>query len=319
MLDSLQTIGSIIFTTSFGFSILRVTTPILFAAMGAVVADRAGVNNMGLEGIMLSSALASVLFSYYSGSVFVGVLGAILIGVLLALLMAYFSLNLKTNLTLTGIALNLMASGGTIFVLYMLTGQKGTSDALPSGMVPSIDLPLIKDIPVVGAIFSGHNLLTYLAFLSVLFMWIFLYKTKLGLRIRSVGENPNAAASVGISVNKVRYIALLMSGLLAGLGGAFMSMGYVNFFSKDMTAARGFIALAAKAMGRATPIGTMLSSILFGVADSLSNNLQILRIPPEFIKMLPYLATILGLIFYALHDRAVLKRKLAGKQSKKTQ
>jgi len=151
----------------------------------------------------------------------------------------------------------------------------------------------------VGEILSGHNVLTYLAFLSVLVIYIFLYKTPLGLRIRAVGENIDAATSVGINVRGIQFLSLILSGILGGFGGAYMSMGYVSWFSRDMTAGRGFIALAAEAMGGGAALGTMLTSLLFGFADSLSNSLQALRIPAEFVQMIPYLATIIGLVIYS--------------------
>lgn len=307
-MDMLKAIISIIFTPEFGFSVLRVTTPILFASMGAVIASKAGVNNMGLEGIMLFSALGGVLISAYTNSVLIGVIGAATVGVLIGLFMAYFSLSLNTDLVLTGIALNLVASGGTIFILYTFTGQKGTSEAIQSGSVPSMELPFIKDIPYIGEILSGQNILTYLSLLSVVFVWILLYKTTLGLRIRAVGENPDAAESVGVNVKLIQYIALMFSGLFSGFAGAYMSMGYVNFFSKDMTSGRGFIALAAKEMGRAEPVATFLTSLIFGFADALANNLQILHVPPEFVQMIPYVATIIGLVVYSLRVKRESKK-----------
>ncbi len=292
-------LASIIFTAEFGYAILRVTTPILFAAMAALISDRAGVINIGLEGIMLMGALTGVIGSAFSGSLWIGLISAILGGVLMAMLLAYFSLYLKTDIILGGVALNLMSSGGTIFILYLVAHDKGISSSLKSGVFPQVDIPLIKDIPVVGEIFSGHNILTYIAFLSVLVIYIFLYKTPLGLRIRAVGENKDAAASVGINVRRIQFLALVLSGVLAGFGGAYMSMGYVSWFSRNMTAGRGFIALAAEAMGRGTPLGTMLTSLLFGFADALSNSLQSLRVPAEFVQMIPYIATILGLVVYS--------------------
>ncbi|QUI25043.1 ABC transporter permease [Vallitalea pronyensis] len=305
----------IIFSVTFGYAVLRVTTPILFAALGALISDKAGVINIALEGIMLTSALTGVIVSAWTGSAWLGLLGAIVIGALVGLLLAYFALNLKTNIILSGIALNLMASGGTIFLLYVVAKDKGISSSLNSKVLPTWDIPLIEHIPVLGPIISGHNVLTYIAFLAVLLIFILLYKTPLGLQIRAVGENEHAADSVGISVKKIKYIALTMSGVLAGLGGAYMSMGYVSWFARNMTAGRGFIALAAEAMGGATPIGTLLTSLFFGLADALSNNLQSLRVPAEFIQMIPYIATLFGLAIYASSKKSRI-RKLKKKNIK---
>lgn len=304
MLDFLN----IILTPEFGFSVLRITTPVLLAALGALISNKAGVMNISLEGTMLTSALTGVIVSAFTKSATIGLFAAVAVGVLMAAILAYFSLELKSDIVLTGIALNLFASGGTVFLLYLVANDKGISVSLPSKVLPNINIPIIENIPVIGEIFSGHNILTYVAFILVAVVFIFLYKTTLGLRIRAVGENPSAVGSVGIGVKKVQYIALLISGFLAGLGGAYMSMGYVSWFSRDMTAGRGFIALAAEAMGNGTPIGTMVSSLLFGFADALSNSIHGFNIPSEFVQMVPYLATIVGLVVYSIRKKSKTKK-----------
>ena len=288
-----------IFSADFVYSVLRLTTPILLAGLGALITDRAGVMNIGLEGIMLCAALAGVIGSAMTQNAFLGFLFALLVGMALGLLMAYFAIHLKTDMVLTGIAMNLLASGGTVFVLYAVANDKGMSTSLKSLTMPVINIPFIQDIPVIGTVISGHNLLTYLALILVAAMWILLYKTPLGLRIRVVGENSHAAESVGIHVKKVQYIALAISGILAAMGGAYMSMGYMDKFARDMTAGRGFIALAAEALGRGTPVGTLLSSLVFGTADALGSNLQVLDIPVQFVQMLPYVFTVVGLVLYS--------------------
>ena len=295
----MDSLFSAIFSADFISSVLRLSTPILFAGLAALITDKAGVINIGLEGIMLSAALAGVVGSAFGGNAFVGLLLALVVGVAIGLLMAYFAIGLKTDIVLTGIALNLMASGGTVFLLYVITKDKGMSTSLKSFTMPVIQLPLIKSIPVLGDILSEHNLLTYLAFLFTVLVWILLYRTPLGLRIRVVGENISAAESVGIPVKKVQFTALTISGVLASMGGAYMSMGYMDKFARDMTAGRGFIALAAEALGRATPLGTLIASLFFGMVDALSSNLQILNVPVQFVQMLPYVCTIVGLVIYS--------------------
>ncbi len=301
----------IIFSTTFGFSVLRVTTPILFAALGAVVSDRAGVVNIGLEGTMLIAALTGVVVSAFTQSAWLGLAGAVLAGMAVTAVLAYFTLHFKTHIILGGIALNLFADGGTVFFLYLLTNDKGTSASLASKVLPSLNIPIIENIPIIGPIFSGHNVLTYLSILAAILIYAMFKKTSLGLRIKAVGENPNAADSVGVSVNKTRAIALLMSGALAGLGGAYMSMGYVSWFSRNMTAGRGWIALAAEAMGRGTTLGTALTSLLFGVADAISNSLGSMNIPAEFVTIIPYVATVIGLVVYSIKENKK-KTKLEG-------
>lgn len=290
---------SIIFSTSFGYAVLRVTTPILFATLGALISIKAGVVNISMEGTMLTAALTGVAVSALTGSALAGLIAAVLAGMLLGLMLAYFALNLKTNIILAAIAINLMASGGTVFGLFIISGDRGISSSLASRVLPRIEIPILHQIPVLGPIFSSHNVLTYVAFLSVVLVYVLLYKTPLGLRIRAVGENAHAADSVGISVIKTQYIALIMSGAFAGFGGAFMSMGYVSWFSTNMTAGRGFIALAAEALGMGKPFGVLLTSLLFGSADALANALQAFRIPSEFVQMVPYVVTIVGLVVYA--------------------
>ena len=302
----------VIFTTEFGFGVLRVTTPILFAALAALVTDRAGVINIALEGIMLIAALTGVIFSAMFQSAWLGLLMALILGALTGMLLGYFHLRLKTNIILAAVALNLIASGGTIFILYLIAGDKGISSSLASLTLPKIPIPLLEKVPVIGPILSGHNVLTYFALLSVFLMHFFINKTPLGMRIRAVGENPEAADSVGISVKRTQFIALTLSGFIAAFGGAYMSMGYVSWFSRDMTAGRGFIALAAEAMGGASPIGSFFTSLLFGFFDALSNSLQLLRVPAEFVQMIPYVATVVGLVIYTAakrrqHQRMLLK------------
>lgn len=309
-------IFSAIFSVGFGFAVLRVTTPILFAALGAVVSGRAGVINIGLEGLMLFSAFTGVWASALTQSAWLGLLAGVTVSVLLALGMGYFHLKLKTDIILAGIALNVIASGGTIFLLFVVAGDRGISSSLASKIMPSIQIPLLRSIPLIGPVLSGHNVLTYMALLAVVCVWYFLYRMPVGLQLRAVGESPESAESVGISVHKIRFLALGVSGLLAGLGGAHLSMGYVSWFSKDMTAGRGFIGVASAALGGQTPLGTLIASFFFGFTDALSNYMQSVNIPSEFVQMLPYAATVIGLAVYARQQQQkALKKSKGGKKS----
>jgi simple sugar transport system permease protein len=309
----MSSLFDVIFTTEFAFSVLRVTTPILFAALGALISNRAGIINIGLEGIMLVAALTGVIASAYTGSAWLGLTGAVMAGTLISGVLAFFTLKFKTHIILGGVAINMFASGGTVFILYLLSGDKGSSTSLPSKVLPTLDIPLLKDIPVLGPILSGHNVLTYMSILAVFVVYYLLKRTPLGLRIRSVGENPQAAQSVGVSVVKVQYTALLLSGFFAGLGGAYMSMGYLSLFTRDMIAGRGWIAIAAESMGRSTTVGTTLTSLLFGAADALANALQVLKIPAELIGTLPYVTTVIGLVIYAVSESRMRGKKLKEK------
>ena len=297
-------------SADFVFMWIRVATPILLAALGSVLCSKAGVVNLGLEGIMLISALFGVLGSVYGGGLLAGLLVGIGAAVLVSALFAYFHLVLKADATLCGTAINTAAGGLTIFVLQVATGEKGNSSSLKSFAFPSVEIPLIKDIPVLGDILSGHNALTYVALLMVVLVYLFLYKTPMGLRMRAVGENEHAASSVGQNVTKIRFLAIVLCGVLTGLGGMYLSMGYLSMFVRGMVAGRGFIALAACSMGQATPWGALISAMVFAFFDGLSNILQVLKIPSEFVQMSPYVATILGLTIFSIQQAAMKKKKM---------
>ena len=307
-----------IFTTEFFFSIIRIATPILLATLAAVIGEKGGVSNIGLEGIMMMSALFGSLTAYWTGSWAIGLLIAAAVGIAEALLMGFFAFNLKTDIILTGTAVNMIGSGGTIFLVKVITnGTMGksmtstTSLITKSLQIPSIQIPLIKDIPVIGKVLSGHSLLTYLAFLLVFLSFVLLYKTPLGLNIRSVGENPNAASSVGVSVLKIRYITIGIGGLLAGLGGAYMSMYYAMGWSLDMVAGRGFIALAAQSMGGGEPFGSMLAALVFGFAQALGIKVSATGVDSNLVAPIPYIVTILSLVIFAINQRRKDKKRRA--------
>ena len=305
-----------ILSAEFFFSIIRITSPILFATLGAVIVEKAGISNIGLEGIMMISALFGSLCAYWSSSWFVGLLAAMIVGVIVALVMSVFAFQLKTDIILVGIAINMIGSGGTIFLVKSITNMtegealSSTTSLITSELqIPTIQIPLIYNIPVIGPVFSGHSLLTYVAFLLVFLTWVLLYKTSLGLNLRSVGENPNAASSVGVSVTRVRYTAMALSGLMAGLGGAFMSMSYAMGWSLNMVAGRGFIALAAQAMGSGEPFGAMLATIVFGFAQAFGIKLSSIGLDSNLSSPIPYIITIIGLVVFA-----IIKRKRDAKR-----
>lgn len=286
--------------SNFWFGVLRSTTPVLFAALASLMSSISGITNMALEGAMLFAALFAVIGAALTGNIWIGLLSAIAISVIVTLALGFFKMRLKADEIMVAIAINLLATGGTVFILYLITGNKSTSSSLPSGVFPTLNIPIIENIPFIGNMVSGHNILVYVAFLSVIVIYYLLYRTPLGLRIRSIGGNEEAAKSVGVSVEKTRYIALLISGILTGLAGAYLSMGYLSIFTAGMTAGRGYIALAASFVGGNNPFGTMLASGLFGLFDQLGNQLQsITSTPQEFIFMIPYLATIIMYTIFA--------------------
>lgn len=298
-----STILSAITSADFAYSIIRVTTPLLFAALAALVCNRGGVLNIAFEGAMLTAAFCGVIGSAYSHSLFIGLLSGLAGGMGIMFLLGYFNLVLNANVVLTGIALNTFASGGTVFMLYVLCNDKGLSTSLNSLAFPSVNIPFIQNIPVLGKIISGHNVLTYLSFIFAYLVYLLVFKTPLGLRIRAVGENPSAAASVGIDVIRIKFTTLLIGGFIASLGGIYMSMGYLTWFGRDMIAGRGFIGIAAQNLGNAAPLPTFIAALFFGFANALSNVLQTQNVPAEAVQAIPYLATLIGLAAYASSTR----------------
>ncbi len=288
---------------------VRLATPLVFAALAAAINSKAGMFNMGIEGMMLCSALGAVIFAQMGG-VWVGLLGAVLIGLLAGMIISFASLTGKTDLYLTCIAFNLAATGGTVFIMYLLTGEKSTtSGAMRAYEIPQISIPVLKDIPFIGRILFQQSLLTYLAAFAVFAVWFLLKKTRIGLRLRSVGENPKAAESVGISVTKIGYIAFAISGILCGFAGAFMSMSWVTFFMKNMVNGRGYIGLSAMNMAGANPVGAALASLFFGFSDAAATTLKTQsNFPTEFLEMIPYVATILSIVVINLIRIVKLRR-----------
>lgn len=284
-------------------AVIRMGTPLLFVSMAAVVGAKADILCIAYEGMMLFAALGGVIGSAYSQSLLVGTLTGLFCGLAVAAIFAYFVLYLDTKPLLAGLALNTLGTGGTVYIVFLLTGMKLDTSSLASLKYPVVNIPVIKNIPVLGPILSGHNLLSYLAFLSVIVVWFLVFKTRLGLRIRAVGENPSAAASVGINVRKTKFTALLISGVVASMGGLFMSMAYMPYFTTNMTAGRGFIGIAAQNLGRGNPVLTMLCTLIFGAAMAVGNVAQSFRLPSQIAAMMPYLITLIGLVLLGMKNK----------------
>ncbi len=272
-------------------AMLRYATPLTFAALGGVVSERSGVVNIGLEGMMLTGAFFAIWGADQTGGWVGGLLVGMLAGGLLALVHAVFAISLRADQIVSGTAINLLALGITGYVFLHDYGNQGTPEGLPQA--PDVHLPL-GGIPVLESL-QNLNVLVWLSLALVPLVWLAIFRTPLGLRLRSVGENPRAAATVGISVLRTRYLAVVASGMLAAMGGAFLSIGFVHSFSQNMTAGRGFIALAAVIFGKWRPGGALAAALLFGFSSALAQRLPVFSpSTATLLQALPYVLTLVA-------------------------
>lgn len=282
----------VIFNINTFSAAIRMSVPLVFAAIGGVFSERAGVINIGLEGMLLAGAFGGVLGSYLTGNPYLGLLLAMLVGAFTAWILALFTLKFEANHVVCGVGLNILILGITTWLMQILWGSRGTSDNVTG--LPEITIPVLSSVPILGKLFGSHNIIVYLMFFVVAFSWVVLFKTPFGLRLRMVGEHPKAADTLGIKIRKIQYTSLIYSGVLCGLGGAYLSLGQLNWFSMNMSAGRGYMAMAANIFGGWNPLGAFGASYLFAFTDALQMRMQALNlpIPSEIIQMIPYLLTI---------------------------
>lgn len=275
---------------------LQLAMPTALAAVGETFSERAGVLNLGLEGMMLVAALAAFVGEYFTGSPALGVLSGIAAGVLLAALMAFLSVYLKTEQVINGIAIVLFAQGVTAFAYERIFGGLKNSPEVPP--LPPIHVPGLASIPVLGPILFQQNMLFYISLATVAGVCLLLYRTKFGLSGRAVGESPVAADAVGVRVDLVRWLGLFVCGAMAGLGGAVLIVGDINLFGLNVTAGRGWVAVALVIFGRWNPLVVFAGALLFGLTDALQIRIQAVGggthsvVPYEFFQLLPYLLTL---------------------------
>ncbi|MDA0163817.1 ABC transporter permease [Solirubrobacter ginsenosidimutans] len=273
-------------------STLRYATPLTFGALGGLFSERSGVINIALEGMMLIGAFFGAWGADVTGSWVLGIVIAIAAGAVFAALHALFAITFRADQIVSGTALNLLAVGITGYLYVQIYGTDGTPDDLPR--VPDVNLP-IKSVPFFGDVFGSLNLLVWLALAMVLVTWVVVFRTAWGLRLRSAGENPLAAETAGLSVVRTRYLAVMVSGGLAALGGAFLSIGFLHTFSQNMTAGRGFIALAALIFGRWRPGTALLATLLFGFGSALAQALPVFSPSGAVLfQALPYVLTLIA-------------------------
>lgn len=278
-------------------AMVRMAAPLLIAALGLIVSERAGLMNIGVEGTMLSGAFAAFAVSYYSGSYWIGLLAGMLAGGAMALLFAVIAIHFRAPQIVIGCAINMLGSGLTA-VLYRKLFVDGKIGVVQVEAFPSLKFGGLSEIPVLGDILFSHNALIYFAFFCVPVLWFVMNRTSIGTRIIAVGEHPRVADSLGINVFKVRYSAALFSGLMMGIAGAYLAIAQSNSFSVDMTGGKGFIAMAVVVLGKWRCFGALCGALLFGGANALQMVLQNmnLNVPNNLILMVPYVVTILAVI-----------------------
>jgi len=270
------------------------SVPLTLGAMSGILSERAGVVNIAIEGMMLTAAMIGTIVGSLS-TLWVGLLGAVIAGGLLGLVHAVMSIKYRTDQIISGTVINIFAVGITSFISAKF--MQPYPEINDPGIFKPYEIPFLGHIPVLGPVLFKHNIFVYSMIIFVILITFLLFKTRWGLRLRSVGEHPKAADTLGIDVFKTRYMAVILGGMMAGFAGAYFTLGSVGRFDQVMTAGRGFIALAAMIFGNWTPVGAMFAGLLFGFSDALAANLALLRvkIPSEFLLMAPYLITMLVL------------------------
>jgi general nucleoside transport system permease protein len=285
-------------------STLRVSAPLILAAMAGVLSKQVNLLNIALEGLMLFGAFAGVVFAAQFGSTWLGLMMAMLVALAVSAIFAMFVIDLRVNLIVAGLAINILALGLTAYLLIVVFDTRGAF--LPENVtpLPYWDIPVIKDIPVLGDILSGHGVLVYISWLVVLLTSLLLYKTPFGVHLRAVGEHKEAAQTAGIAVRRVEYLSLLVGGVLAGLAGAQLSIGDLTLFTDSMTNGRGFIALAAVFFGSGVPWLTAIGCLLFGMFEALQFRAQVLTgLPPQLLQMMPYLIVVVSLVVISVRKK----------------
>lgn len=290
----------IIFTADFLINMLsagvRLAAPLLMAALGEIITERSGLLNIGIEGMLLLGALFAVFGSDVSGSPWIGALSAMLTGAIIGLIFAFITVTLAGDQVVTGTAINILALGLSTYLFRLAYGLEGFSHEVAS--FQPLALPVLSQIPFLGPILFRQTLLVYLAFLFVPLTAFFLFRTMWGLSLRAVGDHPRAAETMGINVIRTRYLAVTAGGMLAGLAGAILTLSHLNIFVENISAGRGFIALAAVVFGQWQPLGAMFSALLFGVADAFQLRLQTISklLPYQLLATTPYILTVLALM-----------------------
>lgn len=286
----------ILFSGSTFGATLRMAVPLLYTALGGALAKMAGIEDIGLEGLMLIGCFSGFAANYLTSSWVIGILAAVLFTVLFSMLFGLFVVTIHANEIVTGVALNVMGTGLTTYVMRVMFGVKGSFTDPRVRQIPDVDLGAVKKIPFIGDIIGEQSILFWLSLAVVLLLIYLIYHTRLGSYIQACGANAKALASAGVNVSRVRYVTLLIHGVLIGIGGVYLSTGYLTQYVEDMSAGRGFIAMAAYAFGFALPGRTFWAVMLFAFVQALSSRLQLMNVPSYFSDMIPYIITIIVLV-----------------------
>lgn len=278
-------------------STISMSIPLVLASVGGVYSVRSGIMALGLESMMMTGAFTAVLGVHITGSVFLGLICGILGGALLGIMHGILSVRYKVNQVISGIGLNLLALAATTLTMQLVWGNRGSSSQVASIQNTIGDFIPIGKIPFIGPIIGQQSIMFFVTLAVVAIGWIVLFKTKYGLRLRMVGENPKAASSMGLKVHAIKYSGVLICGALAGLGGAYLSLDHLDMFVRNMTAGRGYIAVVITILARYNPVNVIYCALIFGFADATQIYMQGQGIPPQLIQMTPYIVTLLLLTF----------------------
>jgi len=289
---------------------VRLAGPLVLAALGEIFAERSGVLNVGIEGTIVLGALAAYLITFQTGSPWLGFVGAIAAGVFVNLFLAWMYVTVQANQVVVGIVFNVFALGVASYAYRIAMGQASSPELIP--MFNALDIPVLSDIPVLGPVLFSHSILLYVMFAAVLVANYVLFRTRFGLNVRAVGENPYAAANAGISVSRMRYAGVLLSGAGAGAAGGYLVLAQIGLFRDTIVVGQGFIALGIVIFGRWKPAYALLAALAFGAADALQLSLQLFEFnaPPQLLLALPYLLTIIavsGLIGRSAQPTALMQ------------
>lgn len=291
------------FTIPILHSAVTIMTPLLLASMGGLFTELSGMLNIALEGLLLTGAFSAVVFTYYTGSMVLGTLLGIGCTMLLSAILASVTLNLKSNVFITGLAVNLFASGLTVVLSFYLFANKGVVVFDTIATLPLLGTPALAKIPILGDIFIGHSLFVYLSWLLLALSYLVLYRTPFGFRVRATGLHPEALSSLGMRPDRYRFASFLISGFTCGLGGALLTLN-LGAFVPNITAGKGWIALVVIFLGNKKPFGLLIAAFIFGLADAFSNFAQgALNIPSDFILAIPYLFTLLAMVGSSIYAK----------------